>query len=57
MPSAEVPTIPIFTPPGLGPKPNDGGPPGDSDDDDSDKDKHKKDKKSKKDRRRQTPHK
>ena len=52
MPSAEVPTIPIFTPPGLGPKPNDGGPPGDSDDDDSDKNKHKKDKRSKKDKKR-----
>ena len=52
MPSAEVPTIPIFTPPGLGPKPHDNGPPGDSDDDDSDKDKHKKDKKSKKDKKR-----
>ena len=52
MPSAEVPTIPIFTPPGLGPKPNDNGPPDDSDDDGSDKDKHKKDKKSKKDKKR-----
>ena len=53
MPAAEVPTIPIFTPPGLGPKPNDGGPPDDDDDDDdSGKDKHKKDKKSKKDKKR-----
>ena len=54
MPSAEVPTIPIFTPPGLGPKPNDNGPPDDSDDDDDDsnKDKRKKDKKSKKDKKR-----
>ena len=52
MPSAEVPTIPIFTPPGLGPKPKDNGPPDDDDDDGSDKDKHKKDKKSKKDKKR-----
>ena len=51
MPAAGVPTIPIFTPPGLGPKYKDGGPP-DDDDDDSDKDKYKKDKKSKKDKKR-----
>ena len=48
----EVPTIPIFAPPGLGPKPNDGGPPDDSDHDDSDNDKPKKDEKSKKDKKR-----
>ena len=52
MPSAEVPIIPIFTPPVLGPKPKDNGPPDDDDDDGSDKDKHKKDKKSKKDKKR-----
>ena len=52
MPSAEIPVIPIFTPPGLGPKPKDDGPPDDDDDDGSDEDKHKKDKKSKKDKKR-----
>ena len=52
MPSAEVPIIPIFTPPGLGPKPKDDGPPDDDGDDGSDEDKHKKDKKSKKDKKR-----
>ena len=52
MPSAKVPIIPIFTPPGLGPKPKDDGPPDDDDDDGSDEDKHKKDKKSKKDKKR-----
>ena len=52
MPPAEVPIIPIFTPPGLGPKPKDDGPPDDDDDDGSDKDKHKKDKKYKKDKKR-----